>query len=903
MRLFGKERRPHAEPRSGSALVVVLGVIAVLTILVFAYSFAARVERIAARSVSDSSIAEEHIDTIVAAIMSAELPMHPLEITSQGGMRYPSPFSGRVDFTSLAPVLPGRTNHFCRHAFTSDATVYGDIAYGTCETFLNNASTNFIPATLHDQVTSLDADWLNIQTVKESDGTTVIYTNTLYAFAVVDLSGFLDATTMTSNEVDHMKSVGDVTSVSAFLADRAKALAPSDPALSGYASYLDMTLRNGGLAEPSGNILHFSYDPAPDVTITNGEVYSDIHDSNMDAILTPKLGINAWTNGFSGNLSSTADLEAHYRTASFREWFSEVTNRLAFCGFAEPESIAWNLVNFLDGDRIPQGPGPAPWRDDWPQEDVPLINEIAVAQVPYSFGVTNHYAAAVELWYPFSPRQITPDDDAQLVVAVYTNWQAFAASPSNFTDHADSSWTNDIVLLPSGSPYGFTVTNSIERMEFGTSTEFAVFASRPDEYVSFPVAITDFEHSGHEVDKVRREDDMTWRHDANGTNILYRHIEYLPIGVQKYHSYARTDDGEDDGQAVWERREMTVTNEIRLLVRVRLGDQWVDEAMAYDPDPDSPYHVAPYRYLAPCGWQVNDPRQNGLRRNWEPYDGIEFTADGEAMCTLSGTTNTLCNPFGRYRQGLPIVHYDGPAKRAGDIGYIYQPYSFTDDAYQEGFGYLSALDVSDASALRISTNTWESICLCDDRAYASRGHFAYSPGSVMEFFTVRCATNRPVRGLVSAWTWHGDVIDAMLADMEIGSGLGAGRLPHDAIEWMKEAYTNVQEEMYVGDSRPIGVGDVCMALGLIKGYSDIPGRYMSDDDPWHWQGSLGSDSKEDIVRELCERLSFRQQIFAIVIDVRVMSPAMTLRAERRAVVIVVRDAYTGAWRIVERHFL
>lgn len=889
-----------ATSRSGSALVVVLGVVAVLTILVFAYSFAARVERIAARSVSDSAIADEFINSVVASIMSQELPMRLLEIERASGSL--APFSGRVDFTSLAPAMAAHTNHFCRHAFTSTAAVYDYEPYGTCQSFLNNASTNFIPAALHDQITPLDADWLVSETVGVKSRDT-IYTNALYAYAVVDLSGFLDATTMTSNEVAYMSAVGDVASQSLFLDDCARAMAPADPTLSGYVSYRDMALRNRGISAPSANILHFSYDPSPDVTITNGEVYADLSSDNRDAILTPKLDLNGWTNGFSGNLSSTADLEAHYRTDAFREWLGEVTNRLAFCGLAEPESVAWGLVNFLDGDRVPQSSSPAPWRDDWPQEDVPLINEIAVAQVPYSFGVTNHYAAAVELWYPFSPRSITTDDAAQLVVAVYTNWTAFVTSSSNYTDHADSSWTNDIVLLPSGSPYGFTMTNSIERMEHGTSTEFLVFASRRKEYVSFPVAITDFAHSGDEVDKVRKEDDLTWRHDADGTNILYRHVEYLPIGVQKYHSYFRIDDGEDANLAVWERREVTVTNEIRLLVRVRLGDRWVDEAMAYDPDPDSPYHVEPYRYTAPCGWQVNDPRMNGLRRNWEPYDGIEFTADGENMCTLSGTTNTLCKPFGRYGQGLPIVHYDGLARRAGDIGYIHQPYSFTADAFQEGYGYLSALDVSDASALRISTNAWESICLCDDRAYASHGHFAYSPGSVMEFFTVRCATNRPVRGLVSAWTWHLDVIGAILADMEVGSGLGVCRLPSDAIEWMKEAYTNVQEEMYAGDSRPIGVGDVCMAFGMIDGYRDIPDKYLDVDDPWHWQGSLGSDSKEDVVREFCERLSFRQQIFAIVLDVRVMSPAMTLRAERRAVVIVVRDAYTGAWRIVERHFL
>ena len=35
----------------------------------------------------------------------------------------------------------------------------------------------------------------------------------------------------------------------------------------------------------------------------------------------------------------------------------------------------------------------------------------------------------------------------------------------------------------------------------------------------------------------------------------------------------------------------------------------------------------------------------------------------------------------------------------------------------------------------------------------------------------------------------------------------------------------------------------------------------------------GNEIKEDILRDLCERISFRQQIFLLVIDVRVTTPA------------------------------
>ena len=80
-------------------------------------------------------------------------------------------------------------------------------------------------------------------------------------------------------------------------------------------------------------------------------------------------------------------------------------------------------------------------------------------------------------------------------------------------------------------------------------------------------------------------------------------------------------------------------------------------------------------------------------------------------------------------------------------------------------------------------------------------------------------------------------------------------------------------------------------------------KVLSGEDAWHWQGSLGNEIKEDILRDLCERISFRQQLFLLVIDMRVTSPARSVRAERRAAVLVLRDAYTGAWRVVEFHLL
>ena len=867
--------------REGSALLVVLGILAILSILIFAYSFSARTERLAARQSRDALLARQHIDTIVSLIMGREVPLHLLGTQGKGDDLSLCRFSGRIDFSSLAAALGENDDYYTPRAFTS--CLYDTHDCGTSRNFLNNVSTNYIPGLFHAELTKLSADWIPIESVEENAagerGGRTISTNALYAYAVVDLSGLLDANHITSNQIERLaRDKTDIENALLFIEDRARQSAPVlGTDIKGYVSYRDLLLRNRGLASPPRHLLHFSYDTAPDVTITNGAVYSDYAETNPGDFAVPKLDINGWTNGFRGDLRNTADLERHYASAPFRTWFAEVTNRLAFCGFAAPEPLAWNLVNFLDNDRIPQSPSLAPWRDEWPQEDVPLINEIAVAQVPLAFGYTNCYAAAIELWHPFVPNPIRDDDNAELIVAVYTNW-----TPSAFL-HSDSGWTNDIVFLPSGSEYGFTLTNRIERMENGTSSEFAVFTAPPEGYVSFPVEIVNFSPSDDIADTVSKIDTITWKSDERGTNTLYSHIENLPLGIQRYTTYAKSN------EIFWVRQQVVVTNEIRLLTRVRLGDRWVDEAMAYDPDPDSGYHEEPYSFLTPCGWQINDPRRNGHRDDWVRYEGVSFKEDaaGEKVyeCTLTGATNAVCNPWHTYGQGLPIIHFNGPATRAGDIGYIHEPYSSFDGGET------------------LKTNFWQSICLADGRLLASHGSFAFSAGSALEFFTARCATNRSVRGLVTASSPYPAVWGTLFADMEIGQGLQRTRLPDSAIEWMTNVVGEVHHELYDSDSIPIGVGDFCMALGETPSYKDIPERFLSGEDVWHWRGSIGNDIKEDIVRDLCERISFRQQVFLIVIDVRVTSPSLSVRAERRAIVLVARDAYTGAWRIVERHLL
>ena len=193
--------------------------------------------------------------------------------------------------------------------------------------------------------------------------------------------------------------------------------------------------------------------------------------------------------------------------------------------------------------------------------------------------------------------------------------------------------------------------------------------------------------------------------------------------------------------------------------RVKLGEHWVDEAAGYHPGDTG--HAARTNLLVftePCGYEVNDPRRNGYREDWHRYlsadratPAWDASAGPRPVCSLNGATNLITNPWHiPYGQGLPLVHFNRLLDRAGDIGYIQQPYP------NPGHPDTSS-----------NSNLWQSICLASTNVLASNAAgFSFTAGSVLEVLTAR-AINTPVRGLVHFSTTHTNVVEAIAADLPI----------------------------------------------------------------------------------------------------------------------------------------
>ncbi len=400
--------------KRGVSLIVALGVLAVFTLMVMALLLVARTDRQASRAFVNDVRAKQLLH---AAVVNAIKD---------------------IDAGLTAQLYP-----------VDDAWTSG--SGSPAVDLLTGDATNFVPRALRDEVSAeAPAGWTNIV----YDG----ITNGRIAYLVVNCSGLLDAN-IVGGEEERTESISvedldlsgliglDITSdlfgTNGLFAQRNRHLR--------YESVWELGRINDDVNIPSYNFFTYSYDPGRDQYYTNRD---DL--GSFDITLLEKFFVNDLTN-YEGSASYSA-----YDSAS--NYFEPLEQVLNESGLENSEALAWNIVNYIDSDRIPQSDSAEPWLSSEVSEAIPLINEVSLHQA--SGQPTNHYAMSVELWFPFYPATVASNDDFEIEVGVFTN----------DTDDLDSN--------PSAE-WSFTV--DITEMTFGDSnSEFLVFSSPTNQLINFP---------------------------------------------------------------------------------------------------------------------------------------------------------------------------------------------------------------------------------------------------------------------------------------------------------------------------------------------------------------------------------------------------------------------------------
>lgn len=782
--------------RDGVAVIVTLGLLAVITMMIFAFVLSMRSERLIARNVLDRSRAQH--------VLKAGLHV-AIGITGVSLQQRNYPFDGwnPVWSNDLSSFLGGEVMQTpdCFGSFDDSAGLPElDPPLGPAPPpvgLFTGPVTNWVPAVLWDQAHSVSSYWMHVIATNEVDDTQELVGRV--AFLVINCSGLVDAHTLTSNQCAVLP---DVASWADFETDLERDLR--------YLTCAEM-ITNSAISTAVRDLFTVSYDPGPELFYTN---LTALGTTEME--LMARFPVNSLTNTFlyGPTLSTSPEYDKYHADPTFMTtYFRDVKRLIELAGAEEGqddvEPLIWNLVNYLDADRVPQSDSLTPWAEPYGVEAVPLINEIALLQVDESRlapGLSNHYEVAVEAWYPFVPESI---DDAQLHVAIATNTaQARALSFDTPQDLG---------------PFGFST--NLGSMTYGDETEFAVVWSPEDRFIRFPVIIT--------------------RYDAALTP--KQETLYLPIGAASYTTYELQGD-----PPVPVAVTRSVDNTVWLQSRVALpGPYWVDQAPGTGGTSAGPqFQTAadlPLALLDTVSLSINDPRLNGSPDDWTAGLLSATNAPSLGLPNPAATPWVGNDPEGG--QGLPIRHADGALRAIGEMGFL------------------------------STTSSWKNVDL-----------MSHAGGLLLDFFTAQ-PTNTPQVGRIHLATGQTNSIHALLSEAVIG---WSNRVQNTTRHLTDEERLDLVEAVFSAREPPDA--DRMHRFGEILADIADTAAFIG------WQPTNGvehaADLKEDAFRHLPEQVTFRQNIFTIILAAQTLNPiSHRVAAETRSVALVLRDAYTGRWTI------
>jgi len=364
---------------SGVALILTLGLLAIVTLAVVAFVVTMRIEHLAAGNTLNRTISRQYIDIGLSAAM------------------------GTVD-----SVLTNRQSSYPVQKWDLDSSIPPDSQTNDClgvgvflpsddapiQLFCGSA-TNLLPGVLAAQAGQVLSRWYSITATNSTTGANGI-TNGRVAFLIVNLSGMMDVHALNTSRC---QTLGEP-------AASAYNLINTSAYQRVFLTQPDLTAANNQV--PVSNLVTFSYDPNPEVFFTN----------------TLAFGTRAFTNNLPSrfNINSATQYVGNYNSTTFQNnWLTPVSNLLANAGVPFPDQVAWNILNYIDPGQVPivaPADQTAPYRTGYGVKDVPLINKVALEQIP---GTNPEYSVSVELWYPFVPHASPDNTRTKLRVGVYTN--------------------------------------------------------------------------------------------------------------------------------------------------------------------------------------------------------------------------------------------------------------------------------------------------------------------------------------------------------------------------------------------------------------------------------------------------------------------------------------------------
>ena len=868
---------PFSRSRAGVALILALGVLSLLVLLVTAFTVTMRIEHLAARNARDKVRSRQYLHAgfaLAAENISGQLVGQLIPSGSWTPTNEPDASTDEL----LEPL--GLSRIPVEQDRMTNGPCFGSGGYLVpgFSNVLAGVATNLLPPGLRERAAQVPAGWTYIISTNAVGGGQSRLSGRV-AFLAVDLTGQMDVHHVTTNQY--------------LAASQLDALAGGE--LKEFTDGLTLHRRYETITELCGNLgLYteegiplesddayaefldalgvYSYDPNP-----NQLAYESWVGDRGTVLVANKFDINSITNSFGGKLPDPAkdgDPVKFYSLFDDPEgYFASVSNTIFHANPAFPvanaaRAVYWNLINFLDGDRLPQTDTDHPWLDSYGVEAVPLINEFVLSTNLFNATTSypsNYYTLAVELWYPFATN--ASPEECTLGVSLFTKThtvEAFDAFTATFvpfkrieimTNASDSVVTTNSVAVTNGfrsvvANVGTAFPSAVQSVGFTNVVPILRYSDEPfhrlssPEPFAFPVIMT------------------------NALGAVETH--YLPIGPAPYVTYVPFADPVS-GTEILVPITNRVVNTVSYGTRVLVEDHSVDEApgprLKDPPTPDLWYTTVTNTFAV----SVADPRWNGRVEYWQ--DQPE---------TLGAINEAFSENVAMF-QGLPILHRDGPMKTIGEIGYLG------------------------------TATPWQSLNL-----------FAPPAAKLLDFWTVNAPGSNDVQwsqGRIHALTEYPAAIRAMFADTRFGTNrFNEVNLDkpteYAAVEYplVLDALTNALLAVRGGFWVPL-TSQPAMTNATLPFTEWVP--KLAPHVATAWQGYAdpsdptdpsnpaspgipgydlpGHDLIEDLIRDLPDRVTWRQNLILIFVRAQTLAPNGRVTADSGAAALMVRDSYTGLW--------